>query len=193
MSLIHHEAWFQRDRRLIWNTDEIQLKLLKRFRLFRENGTMPLMTAMRQFRYIRGMIWVSADAVALKPIAILKILELWGNFSDLESHCVFAASMNWWITNKLWTYWALVFLASISEYRFSLPLKWEIVTCYWLSMVTRVSAILSLHWFFERHWRDLAFGAFMSLITNIRRGSCNAIEKGVHIRTRSKNILVHRC
>jgi hypothetical protein len=27
MSLIHHEAWLQHDRRLIWNTDETQLQI----------------------------------------------------------------------------------------------------------------------------------------------------------------------
>jgi hypothetical protein len=34
MSLTHHEAWFQHDRRLIWNTDEMQWKILKWFRCF---------------------------------------------------------------------------------------------------------------------------------------------------------------
>jgi hypothetical protein len=171
----------------------MQLKILKWFRFFCENGTMPLVTAMHQFRYIRRIDSVSADAVALQPIEILKLLELWVHFSDLESHWVFAALINLWITNELGTYWAVVFLALISEYRFSLPLIWEIGTSYWLSMVTRMASILLLHWFFDRSWRDRAFGAFISFLTNIRRGSCSAIEKGVHIRTRSKNILVHRC
>jgi hypothetical protein len=66
-----------------------------------ENGTMPLVTAMRQFPYITGIVSISADAVALKPIAILKTLEYSGDFSDLKSHCVFATSMYKWITNEL--------------------------------------------------------------------------------------------
>jgi hypothetical protein len=84
---------------------------------------MPPVTAMRQFPYFAGIVSISADAVALKPIAILKILENLGDFSDIESHCVFATSMYKWIANELWTYSSLVFLASISEYGLSLRLK----------------------------------------------------------------------
>jgi hypothetical protein len=72
---------------------------------------MPLVTAVREFPYIAGIASISADAVALKPIAILKTLENLGDFFDLESRYVFATSMYEWITNKLWTYSALVFLA----------------------------------------------------------------------------------
>jgi Gpi18-like mannosyltransferase len=66
---------------------------------------------MRQFRYITGIVSISADAVVLKPIAILKTLEYLDDFSNFKSHCVFATSMYKWITNELWTYSALVFLA----------------------------------------------------------------------------------
>jgi hypothetical protein len=54
---------------------------------------MPLVTAMWQFPYITGIVSISADAVALKPIAILKTLEYSDDFSDLKSHYVFATSM----------------------------------------------------------------------------------------------------
>jgi hypothetical protein len=84
---------------------------LKAISIFYENGTMSLVTAMQQFPYITGIISISADAVVLKPIAILKTLEYLDDFSDLESHCVFATSTYKWITNELWTYSALVFLA----------------------------------------------------------------------------------
>jgi hypothetical protein len=82
----------------------------KAISIFYENGAMSPVTAMRQFPYITGMVSISADAAASKPIAILKTLEYLGDFSDLESRCVFATSMYKWITNELWTYSALVVL-----------------------------------------------------------------------------------
>jgi hypothetical protein len=52
------------------------MKLFEAISIFCENDTMPLVIAMRQFQYIREIVSVSADAVALKPIAILTLLEL---------------------------------------------------------------------------------------------------------------------
>jgi hypothetical protein len=83
----------------------------KAISIFYENGTMSLVTAMRQFPYTTGIVSISAEAVALKPIAILKTLEDLDDFSDLKSHCLFTISMYKWITNELWTYCALIFLA----------------------------------------------------------------------------------
>jgi transcription antitermination factor NusG len=40
---------------------------------------MPLVTAIRQFPYVTGIISISAGAVAVKPIAILKTLEYSGD------------------------------------------------------------------------------------------------------------------
>jgi hypothetical protein len=57
-----------------------------------------------------------------------------------------------------------------------LPLGWDIVTCHWISMVTRMAWILSLNWFL---WTELAWSCFQSIriiITNIRRGNCSAIK-----------------
>jgi hypothetical protein len=106
---IRHEALFQRDRPLVWNTDETQLNPSKRFRILCENGTMLLLTAMQQLRHITGILSISADGVVLKPGAILKNLHRLDYFSDLESHCLFALLMNGWITKELWTYYVLAF------------------------------------------------------------------------------------
>jgi hypothetical protein len=56
MFLIHHEAFFQRDRPLIWNTDETKLSPLKQFRILCENSTMLLLTGMQQSPHITGIV-----------------------------------------------------------------------------------------------------------------------------------------
>jgi hypothetical protein len=109
MFLIRHEALFQHDRPLVWNTDETQLNPSKRFRILYENGTMLLLTAMQQLPHITRFISISADGVVLKPVAILKNLHRLGYLSDLESHGLFILLMNGWITKELWTYCVLVF------------------------------------------------------------------------------------
>jgi hypothetical protein len=94
MFLIHHEALFQCDHPLVWNTDETQLNPSKRFRILCENGTILFLTAMQQLPHITGMISISADEAVLKPVAILKNLHRLDYLSDLESHCLFTLLIN---------------------------------------------------------------------------------------------------
>jgi hypothetical protein len=66
--------------------------------------------------HLSGIVSISGGGDVLTPIVILKNLQNVGDVSNLEPHCFFATSQNGWITKDLWTYYALVFYAQMSEY-----------------------------------------------------------------------------
>jgi hypothetical protein len=119
--LIRYEPLFQRDPRLMWNADETQLNSMKKFRVLCQKGMLPLLTAMQELPHITGLVSISGGGVVLKPVVILKSLQHLKSLVQFEPHCFFCTSTNGWITKTLWTYYALVFAAQMSEYRLTLP------------------------------------------------------------------------
>jgi hypothetical protein len=48
--------------------------------------------------HLTGIVSISGGGDAVKPIVILKNLQNLGELIDLKPHCLFATSVNGWIT-----------------------------------------------------------------------------------------------
>jgi hypothetical protein len=82
---------------------------------------LPLVTAQTKLPHLTGFISISATGQVLKPLIILKSLKKLKTLSIFEDHCFFSTSFSGWITKDLFTYFALIFIVQISQYRMTLP------------------------------------------------------------------------
>jgi hypothetical protein len=70
--LLKSSNFFERDPRLLWNTDESQLNAMKRFKVICE---ILLVTVVEQVPQRTGMVTISGGGVVLEPLIILKSPE----------------------------------------------------------------------------------------------------------------------
>ena len=100
--------------------DETMVSSSKKFKVYVTKGRIPL-TAPPINPHITACITIGANGNVFKPLFILPNKKKLGELKEFEGKAYFASSLSGWMNAKIFTYWALTFLAQISIYRLELP------------------------------------------------------------------------
>jgi hypothetical protein len=113
--------FINRNKLLIFNSDETQLNATKKFKVLVAKNKLPLVIADAKIPHITGIITIGASGITLKPVIILKNIQRIKSLNQFSEECYFTTSLNGWITKNLFLYFAFQFCSEISRYRIKLP------------------------------------------------------------------------
>ena len=93
----------------------------KKFKVLVTKGRIPLTEAPSINPHITACITIGANGKLLKPLFILPNKKKLGELKEFEGIAYFASSQLGWMNSKIFTYWAVTFIAQILLYRLELP------------------------------------------------------------------------
>ena len=115
-----HSELLNRDPELIFNMDETMVSS-KKFKILCPKSSRGLSVADDSYPHITACITICADGHILKPFFILPNKKKIRGLEEFRNNAYFASSTSGWMNKKLFTFWALCFVAEMMIYRFSLP------------------------------------------------------------------------
>ena len=118
-----HSFLFKRPACLILNMDETMLTAKKRLKVLAQKGQLPLIPEAVKVPHLTGCITFSATGYVFDPLVILPDKKTLRTLDDFAGILFFASSSAGWMTSKIFTYYSLLLVCQLSNYRLTLPEK----------------------------------------------------------------------
>jgi hypothetical protein len=119
---IHFQSVIEgRNPRLVFNMEDMQLLVRKRFRGLTGPGHPPLTKAETKLPHVTQLCTISVGGVVFKSIIILKNLKSLKSLVRYTALTSFAFLCSCWIAGGVFTMFAIDFCSQLSLYRFSFP------------------------------------------------------------------------
>lgn len=118
-----HETLFKRSPQLILNMDETMLTAKRRLKVLSRKGIIPLIPEAVKVPHLTGCVTFTASGFVFDPLIILPDKKTLRTLESYDQIAYFASSLAGWNTSNIFTYYCILLVCQLSQYRMTLQPK----------------------------------------------------------------------